>query len=88
MLIPSQITCCGGPVQLIMQQSTSCRRENKWRYGNSGQQQWQMTTVADDNNTHYWAADCDGEGQERVVRDSRDSRVVMMAVAVEDGGGG
>jgi hypothetical protein len=47
-----------------------------------------MTTVADDKDTQDWAEDCDGEGQERAVRDSRDSRVVMMAVAVEDGGGG
>ncbi len=44
--------------------------------------------VADDKDTQDWAADCDGEGQERAVRDSRDSGVVMMAVAVEDGGGG
>ncbi len=44
--------------------------------------------VADDEDTQDWAADCDGEGQERAVRDSRDSRVVMMAVVVEDGGGG
>jgi hypothetical protein len=35
-----------------------------------------------------WVANCDGEGQERAVRDGRDSRVVMMAVAVEDDGGG
>ncbi len=32
--------------------------------------------------------DCDGEGQEQVVRDSGDSRVVMMAAAGEDGGSG
>ncbi len=44
--------------------------------------------MADDDNTQDWVADCDGEGQERVVRDGRDSRVVMMAVAVEDGGSG
>ncbi len=47
-----------------------------------------MTTVADDDNTWDWAADCDGEGRERGVRDGGDSRVVMMAVAVEDGGVG
>jgi hypothetical protein len=47
-----------------------------------------MTTVADDNNTQDWVADCDGEGQERAVRDGGDSGVAMMAVAVEDGGGG
>jgi hypothetical protein len=43
--------------------------------------------VADNKDTQDWVADCDGKGQERVVRDSRDSGVVMMAVAVEDGGG-
>ncbi len=43
--------------------------------------------MVDDNDTQDWAADCDGEGQERAVKDGRDSRVVMMAVAVEDGGG-
>jgi hypothetical protein len=37
---------------------------------------------------HDWAADCAGEGQERAVRDGRDSGVVMMAAAVEDGRGG
>jgi hypothetical protein len=47
-----------------------------------------MSTVADDNNTHDWAADCNGEGQERAVRDCGDSGVVMMAAAAEDGGGG
>jgi hypothetical protein len=30
-------------------------------------------TVADNNNTPDWAADCDGEGRERAVRDGRDS---------------
>ncbi len=43
--------------------------------------------VADNNNTQDWVVDCNGEGQERAVRDGRDSRVVMMAVAVEDNGG-
>jgi hypothetical protein len=43
-------------------------------------------TVADDDNMQDWVADCDGEGQERAVRDGGDSRVVMMAVAVEDSG--
>jgi hypothetical protein len=47
-----------------------------------------MMTVVDDKDTQDWAEDCNGEGQERAVRDSRESRVVMMAVAVEDGGGG
>jgi hypothetical protein len=88
MLIPSQITCCGGPTQLIMLQSTSCRREDKWRYGNGGQQRWLMTTLADDDDTPDWAADCDGEGRERAVKDGKDSRVVMMAAAAEDCGGG
>jgi hypothetical protein len=45
-----------------------------------------MTTVADNNDMRDWAADCDGEGQERAVRESGESRVVMMAVAVEDSG--
>ncbi len=40
-----------------------------------------MTTVADNNDTRDWVADCNGEGQERAVRDGRDSRVVMMAAA-------
>ncbi len=44
--------------------------------------------VVDNDDTPDWAADCNGEGQERAVRDGRDSRVVMMAVAVEDGSGG
>ncbi len=43
--------------------------------------------MADDDNTHDWAANCNGEGWEQAVRDSGDSRVVMMAAAVEDGGG-
>ncbi len=47
-----------------------------------------MTKVADNKDTRDWAADCNGEGRERAVRDSRDSGVVMMAVVVEDGGGG
>jgi hypothetical protein len=47
-----------------------------------------MMTVADDNDTHDWVADCNGEGQEQVVRDGGDSGVVMIAVAVEDGSGG
>ena len=45
-----------------------------------------MTTVADNDDMRDLAADCDGEGQERAVRDGRDSGVVMMAVAVKDGG--
>jgi hypothetical protein len=45
-------------------------------------------TVAYNEDMQDWAADCDGEGRERAVRDSRDSGVVMMAVAVENGGGG
>ncbi len=69
-----------------MQQSTSCRREDEWRYGDGRQQRWRMTTVADNNNLHDWAADCNGEGQERMVRDGRDSGVVMMAAAVEECG--
>ena len=40
--------------------------------------------MADDDSMQDWAADCNGEGQERAMRDGRDSGVVMMAVAVED----
>jgi hypothetical protein len=43
-----------------------------------------MTMVADDNDTHDWAVDCNGEGQEQAVRDGRDSGVVMMAAATAD----
>jgi hypothetical protein len=47
-----------------------------------------MTMVVDDNDKRDWVADCDGEGGEQVVRDSGDSRVVMMAAVAEDGGSG
>ncbi len=47
-----------------------------------------MMMVVDNANMQDWAADCDGEGRERVVTDGKDSRVVMMAVAVEDGSSG
>jgi hypothetical protein len=70
-----------------MQQSRSCRREDKWRYGDGRQQWWRMKTLADNDDTHDWAADCNGEGRERAVRDDGDSKVVMMAAAAEDGGG-
>ncbi len=43
--------------------------------------------VVDNDNTHDWVADCNGEGQERAVGDGGDSGVVMMAAAAEDGGG-
>jgi hypothetical protein len=43
--------------------------------------------VVDNNDIRDWAADCNGEGRERAVRDNRDSGVVMMAAMVEDGGG-
>jgi hypothetical protein len=46
------------------------------------------TIAADDNSMKDWAADYNGEGQERVAREGRDSRVAMMAAAAEDGGGG
>ncbi len=42
--------------------------------------------MADDNDTRDWVADCNKEGRERVVRDSRDRGVVMMAAAAKDGG--
>ncbi len=41
--------------------------------------------MADDNDTRDWAADCNWEGREQVVRDGGDSGVVMMAAAAEDG---
>ncbi len=44
--------------------------------------------MAEDNNMQDWVADYDGEGQEWAAREGRDSGVVMMAVVVEDGGGG
>ncbi len=43
--------------------------------------------VADNNNMRDWAADCDGEGRERAVRDGGDSGVVMITASAEDGGG-
>jgi hypothetical protein len=46
-----------------------------------------MTAVADDNDTGDWAADCDGEGWERALRDGGDSGVVIMAAVAEGGGG-
>jgi hypothetical protein len=57
--------------------------------GGGGQQQkrW-TTTMADNNGIQDWAADYDREGRERAARDGGDSGVAMMAVAVEDGGGG
>ncbi len=44
--------------------------------------------VAADNGMQDWVLDYDGEGQEWAMREGGDSGVVMMAVAVEDGGGG
>jgi hypothetical protein len=43
-----------------------------------------MTRVADNDDTHDWVADCDGEGGEQAVRDDGDSRVVMMAAGAVD----
>jgi hypothetical protein len=74
-------------MQYIMEQSTSCRREDEWRYGDGGRRRGQMTMVADNDDTHDWAADCNGRGREQAVRDGGDSGVVMMAGAVEEGGG-
>jgi hypothetical protein len=51
------------------------------------QQQWQTTTTVENDSTQDWVADYDGEGQEQVARDGRDSRVGMMAVVAEDRGG-
>jgi hypothetical protein len=47
-----------------------------------------MTTAADDDDTHDWVVDCDGEGREQAGRDGKDSGVVMMAAVAEDGGCG
>jgi hypothetical protein len=46
-----------------------------------------MMTVADNDDMQDWAADCNGEGRERAVRDIGDSKVAMMAAVAEDGGG-
>ncbi len=43
--------------------------------------------MVDDDDMQDWAADCNGEGQERAVRDCGDSRVAMMAATAEDGSG-
>ncbi len=43
--------------------------------------------MTDNKDMQDWAADCNGEGQERAVRDNGDSRVAMMAAVAEDGGG-
>ncbi len=40
--------------------------------------------MTDNDDTCDWAADCNGEGQERAVRDGGDSGFVMMAAAAED----
>ncbi len=40
--------------------------------------------VADNEDTHDWVGDCDGEGQRQAVRGGRDSEVEMMAAAVAD----
>ncbi len=49
-------------------------------------------TAADDDGSRDRAADYDGEGRERAVRDGRDSGVAMMAAAkmaaAEDSSGG
>ncbi len=44
--------------------------------------------VADNDDKQDWVADCNGEGQERAVKDSGDSKVVIMTVAARDGSGG
>ncbi len=53
-------------------------------------QLWQRRTTiaAKDNGTQDPAVDYDGEGQEWAAREGGDSKVAMMAVAVEDVGGG
>ncbi len=44
--------------------------------------------AADNDGMQDQAAVYDGDQQEWTARDGRDSRVVMLPVAVEDGGGG
>jgi hypothetical protein len=60
--------------------------------GNRGRQRWRMTMAVDDDGSQDWAADYDGEGQERAARDGGDSGVVMMAAtkmaAVDNNGNG
>jgi hypothetical protein len=41
--------------------------------------------VADDDGRQDWAADYNGERQERAARDRGYSRVAMMAAVAEDG---
>jgi hypothetical protein len=58
----------------------------RWRW-------WMMTTkvstiAVEDNGMQDQVVDYDGEGQERAAKEGRDSGVVMMAVAVENGCGG
>ncbi len=45
-----------------------------------------MTAAEDDEGTQDWVADYNGEGT-KVASNTGDSRVAMMAVTVEDGGG-
>ncbi len=56
--------------------------------GGGQRRQRRTTTAADDNDMQDWVVDYSREGQEQAAKDSRDSKVAMMAVAVEDGGGG
>jgi hypothetical protein len=59
---------------------------------NGGRQRWQTTTAADDDSLQDQAANYNGEGRERMVRDGGDSRVVIIAAAkmaaAEDSDGG
>ncbi len=55
--------------------------------GSGGQWQRRTTIVAEDNGMQDRAVEYDGEGQEWVAREGRDSGVAMMAAVVEDGGG-
>ncbi len=54
--------------------------------GGGGRRRRRRTTIAaEDKGKQDRAADCDGEGQEWAAREGRDSGVVMMAAAAEDG---
>ncbi len=57
------------------QKSTSKgRREDERWYSNGRRQRWQMTTVADNEDTQDWVADCNGEGGEQAARAGSERR--------------
>ncbi len=56
--------------------------------GGGRRRQRRKMIVVEDNGMQDQVADYNREGQEWAAREGGDSRVVMMAVAVEDGGSG